>query len=469
MTSDAAADLVSHATHTRVVVVGGGLAGLVAALECARVGMAVTVLEADARVGGLVGSADLDGVVVDTVADGYRVTQGVLADLIADLGLSEHVVPARDADTWVAGPFGVAPMPAEAILGIPSNPFDERTRRIIGWAGAWRAYLDRLRPPLTIGAERSLGALVRSRLGARVVDRMVAPLTFGVHGVDPDEVDVDAAARGLNQALTRTGSLTGAVAQLGTDAAPARATLRGGMSTLITALVTRLIELGAEVRVGVEVTELAASDDGWTVTAATEDGPERIDATAVVVATPEAPARRLLAAHVPEADGSPLSPDDVDVVTLLVDGPALDAAPRGHAVYAVPGTAAALSVVHATATWPHASGDPHVIRVTLPASGRSDIEVIALARAAAAELLGADLSAVRGGHRVVAPRALPSSATSPARDALREATRSLAALAVVGAWVGGNGLARVAAGAMAESERLRSALLWGSSDEGASR
>jgi protoporphyrinogen/coproporphyrinogen III oxidase len=468
MTSDAAADLVSHAQQTRVVVVGGGLAGLVAALECARVGMAVTVLEADARVGGLVGSADIDGVIVDTVADGYRVAPGVLADLITDLGLSEHVVPARDADTWVAGSFGVAPLPADSILGIPSNPFDERTRRIIGWAGVWRAYLDRLRPPLTIGAERSLGALVRARLGARVVDRMVAPLTFGVHGVDPDEVDVDAAARGLNQALTRTGSLTGAVAQLATDAAPARATLREGMSTLITALVTRLLELGAEVRVGVEATGLTTSDDGWVVTAATQDGSERIEASAVVVATPETPARRLLAAHVPDADGSPLSPDDVDVVTLLVDAPGLDAAPRGHAVYAAPGTAAALSVVHATATWPHAPGDPHVIRVAVPGSERSDVEVIAAARAAAAELLGVDLSAVRGGHRVVAPRALPASAASPARDGLREATRTVPGLAVVGAWIGGNGLARVASGAMAESERLRSALLWGASDEGAS-
>jgi hypothetical protein len=39
----------------------------------------------------------------------------------------------------------------------------------------WRAYLDRLRPPLTIGRERSLGALVRSRMGARLRDRLVAP------------------------------------------------------------------------------------------------------------------------------------------------------------------------------------------------------------------------------------------------------------------------------------------------------
>lgn len=468
MTSDAAADLVSHARHTSVVVVGGGVAGLVAALECARVGMPVTVLEAAPRVGGLVGSAEIDGVVVDTVADGYRVAPGALADLVADLGLADDVVAAHTLDTWVAGPHGVAPLPADSILGIPANPFDERTRRIIGWSGVWRAYLDRLRPPLTIGTAHSLGALVGSRLGARVVDRMVAPLTFGVHGVAPEQVDVDRAARGLNQALTRTGSLTGAVAQLSTDAAPERATLSGGMAGFVTALVTRLLELDVDVRVGAEVTALTTQSDGWTVTVSTADGTEQLAASAVVIATPEGPARRLLAAHLSDVDDEVVSPDDIDVVTLLVDAPELDDAPRGHAVYAAPGTADALSVVHATATWPHESGAPHVVRVTASASDRGDVEAIALARATAAELLGVDLSGVRGGHRVVAPRALPASAVSPARDRWRAATRDVPALAVVGAWIGGNGLTRVAADAMTESERLRSALLWGASGEGAS-
>src|SRR5690606_30153615 len=103
---------------------------------------------------------------------------------------------------------------------------DPAVRRIIGWGGAWRAYLDRLRPPLTIGQQRNLGALVRGRMGERVVDRLVAPLTAGRHGLTPDEVDVEIAAPGLNSALTRTGSLAGAVAQVrGSGDAPGYETL----------------------------------------------------------------------------------------------------------------------------------------------------------------------------------------------------------------------------------------------------
>ena len=50
-------DLVAHAHDTRVVVIGGGIAGLVSAWECAKVGMTVTLVEASDRLGGVIPSA----------------------------------------------------------------------------------------------------------------------------------------------------------------------------------------------------------------------------------------------------------------------------------------------------------------------------------------------------------------------------------------------------------------------------
>ncbi|MCM3696985.1 protoporphyrinogen/coproporphyrinogen oxidase [Microbacterium oleivorans] len=459
MDPSAAPDLISQARHARVAVVGGGVAGLVAALECAKLGIRVTLFEAADRLGGIVASAELDGRRIDVAADGFRVAPGALSELIDELGLTDAVVTAREAETWVAGGHGVAPLPDASILGIPANPFDARVRRIIGWSGAWRAYIDRLRPPLTIGAQRNLAALVESRMGSRVLERMVAPLTFGIHGVPPEQVDVDRAARGLNAALTRTGSLSGAVAQQlpDGDAGPSRATLYGGMSVFIDALGQRLSELEVDIRTETEVTGVERTAAGWSLTTAAEDG---LDVDAVIVATPERPARRLLVPHLPGLEGGMLSPDDVDVVTLVLDAPALDARPRGHAVYAVPGTAPAIAVVHATATWPRTEGDPHVVRVTTAASDLRDGDAIAVSTGAAAQLLGVDLGTVRGTHRARWPRSLPSSALSPERDELRRAARRDDRLGVVGAWIDGTGITRVVADAKDEAERIRSALLW---------
>jgi NAD(P)H-nitrite reductase large subunit len=50
----------SHAAKTRVGVIGGGLSGLTAAIELEKLGYAVTVLEADDRVGGKILSIALD-------------------------------------------------------------------------------------------------------------------------------------------------------------------------------------------------------------------------------------------------------------------------------------------------------------------------------------------------------------------------------------------------------------------------
>src|SRR5690606_28366806 len=117
---------------------------------------------------------------------------------------------------------------------------------------------DRVRPPMTIGHADSLGVLVRSRMGARVLDRLVAPVTSGVYSAPPDDIDPDIAAPGLNTALTRTGSLSGAVAELAEKraTAPGGAVkgLRGGMGSLVRALAADIEARGGELLLGTTVT-----------------------------------------------------------------------------------------------------------------------------------------------------------------------------------------------------------------------
>ncbi|WP_314095857.1 NAD(P)-binding protein, partial [Microbacterium foliorum] len=209
-------DLAARAATRHIVVVGGGVGGLIAARECVKVGMHVTLLEASDAVGGAIRRAELDGVVVDAGAESYATRGGRVRALLAELDLSDRIVAPAAGGAWLAGIPGVgaAPLPVGGILGIPGNPFQEDVRRVIGWSGAWRAYLDRIRPPLTIGHNQSLGRLVSSRMGAKVRDRLVAPVTTGVYSASPDDVDVDIAAPGLNAALTSVGSLSGAVQAL---------------------------------------------------------------------------------------------------------------------------------------------------------------------------------------------------------------------------------------------------------------
>ncbi|MET0296276.1 MAG: FAD-dependent oxidoreductase [Microbacterium sp.] len=461
-------NLAEHAHETHVVVVGAGIAGLVAALECAKVGLRVTLLEARAELGGTIRGEQVGGELVDVGADGWSVAGGHVRRLLDELGLAGAVVPETPVAPWVGGiSSGAAPLPPEAVLGIPANTWDPAVRRIIGWGGVWRAYLDRLRPPLTIGQERNLGTLVRSRMGARVEARLVAPLTYGRHGILPTEVDVDVASPGLNAALTRTGSLGGAVAQVrgGVDRGPSNETLEGGMSQLVEALRQRLTDLGAEIRTDSPVDALEPAESGrWSIV--TPD--DRLLADAVVVATPEGSARRLLAPHADGVAAGDGAERVLDVATLVVESAALTAPPRSGVVYAVPETGPASGVTVTTARWAWLAarlGDSrHVVRVQFP-GGAPEGDSILIAREAASALLGVTISAgdVLGARVDRFAAALPPSALGQPAEAhrARAAVRAIPGLGVVGAWIAGSGLAHVIPDTLEEAERVRRHALFG--------
>ena len=516
-------DLVDHARHTRVVVIGGGIAGLVAAWECVKVGMSVTLVEASDRLGGTIGSTPLAGLELETGVTCWSTRGGAVRRLVAEVLPDATMVSPRDDREWIAGPAkgAAAPLPVEQVLGIPANPWDESVRRVIGWDGTWRAYLDRLRPPLTIGTQRSAGRLVRSRMGAKVRDRLVAPLTVDRFGLDPDDVDVEIAAPGLSNALTRTGWLGGAVADVRIGATgPAIEGLDGGMPQLVAALAERLADRGVAVHTGACATGVVRVGEEWAVALAdaprskgvsssgaeapfaqrpgTEvpvverarnerdetplppDDPVPADllADAVIVATDEDAARALLA----PALGVPAFADVAaagiarEVVTLVVDAPELDSAPRGAHVHAVPGALRATGLVHETARWEwlarEAGPGRHVLRVAFGGPGvapatatLSDAAAAALAVAEASALLGVHLDerALVGAHRDVFTLVPPASALGQRdRAATARATVGRAhGIAAVGAWLSGSGLARVVADARDETDRLRRQVLWG--------
>lgn len=528
-------ELYAHAHEKHAVVVGGGIAGLVAAWECAKVGMRVTVLEAGERTGGVLRSGEVGGVVLDLGAESFATRGGHVRALIDELGLGDDVVtPGTGAGgAWVAGVPGVgaAPLPAGGLLGIPANPFAPDVRRILGWGGAWRAYLDRVKPVLTIGHAASLGRLVRTRLGAKALDRLVAPVTTGVYSAHPDDIDPDVAAPGLNAALTRAGSLTGAVAELvgARKSAPGGAVLglRGGMARLADALVERLEVLGADIRTLSPVERLARTDAGWTVHLApgaagaagatgapgaphrqtmsshpgdtesrdfsgaldettsygAQDGPASpapaaaaLDAHVVIVAADEATARRLLAPHAEGLAAEPARPGPVvEIVTLVLDAPALDAKPRGTGVLTVPGSHRAKALTHANAKWQwvaDAAGDRHVVRVSFgtqdeePATAHlSDDDTAALALQEAAALLGVPLTAdqLRGARRERYLQSQPAATVGlrATTDQARTAIRAIPGAIAVGAWLAGTGLAQVIPDAIAEAERVRRSALFG--------
>ncbi|MRX43925.1 protoporphyrinogen oxidase [Agromyces kandeliae] len=486
---------------TDVIVIGGGVAGLVAALECARLGLGVIVLEQSDRPGGCVGRIEVDGLALDAGAESFATRNDSVSKLVERLGLADAVESPNPAGAWLV--WGdrtgrnAARLPRTGVLGIPANPLGEDVRAIIGWGGAWRAWRDRITPILKIGRAERLGPLVRQRMGDAVLDRLVTPISAGVYSTDPDDLDVDVVAPGLNEAMTRAGSLSGGVGQLieARRAGSAVLGLRGGMHTLVDALTAELARFGAEVRTGVRATALerrhaggapeTAAASGWR--AVGEPVPEVadpsgdvdaaasvvVDARFAIVATPAHVSRALLAGIAPPealAEDWPAAAS-VELVTLVLDAPELDAAPRGTGVLVAAGTpgVTAKALTHSSAKWTwlaDSAGGRHVVRLSYgragaasPLDGLGDEAVAELALRDASALLGVDLGArsLRAHGRSAWRDALSQAAVGQ-RDrvrALEGAVEHEEGLALAGSWVAGTGLASVVPHAIEAAERIR--------------
>lgn len=458
------------------VVVGGGVAGLVAARELTLAGLRPLVLEAWRSVGGVVGRHEVDGLALDAGAESFATRGGVVAALADELGLADRVVTPERHGAWVRLPSGAGPLPRTGLLGIPADPWAADVRRTIGLAGSLRASLDRVLPARVGTADgTTLGALVRARAGRRVLDRLVRPVVAGVHAAEPDDVAADAVAPGLVAAVRREGSLARAVtAQRAlAPAGSAVAGFRGGLHVLVEALVADVEARGGAVRTGASVHAVARTVDGFAVTVEAEGAAETLTTARLVVATPRAV--DLLAGVAPGLAGLATDPGaDIVLATLVLDAPELDAAPRGTGVLVargVPGVRAK-ALTHATAKWAwlaEAAGPGrHVVRLSYGRAGDdaaagdglpSDLDGLTdLAVRDAAAVLGVPLrrEQVRAAARVRWRQGLPVPSAEHRETVrrVRAAVADVPGLAVVGAWVSGNGLASVVPDARATASTL---------------
>ncbi|MBT2554370.1 protoporphyrinogen oxidase [Arthrobacter sp. ISL-5] len=461
------------------MVVGGGISGLIAARELAQAGLRTTLLEATDAWGGCVGRHEVAGLTLDSGAESFATRSSAVADLAAELGLAGNIVSPHPGGAWVQLPDGPRELPKTGVLGIPANPWDPEVRRSLGLSGSLRASLDKFLPSSvgTTADVSSVSALVRARMGRRVLERLVEPVVGGVHSADPGLLDVDMVAPGLRAGITRHGSLAAAVAAQrkgagvqpsGVQGAAAKAGsavagLTGGMHTLVAALVADLRRSGVELVPGTRADAAARTPRGWRIAA----GEETYDADVLVIALDGPSAVGLLENAVPALAGHRPGPGPkVKLVTLVVNVPELDARPRGTGILVAPQTAGirAKALTHATAKWDWLAAEAgparHVLRLSYgrrdssspagqaPAEG-SDAALLDIALQDASTLLTVPVKAgnLAGWDVVSWAGALPFAAVGHRQRVadVRRICSGTEGLLMVGGWLAGNGLAAVVA------------------------
>jgi oxygen-dependent protoporphyrinogen oxidase len=290
------------------VVVGGGIAGLVAARGIAATGRDVLLLEASPQVGGKLRSAEVAGLTVDVGAEAMLARRPEGLALAVEVGAEVVHPTAATSAVWSRGALRAMP---RSLMGVPLDLDQLAASGVLSPEGMDRARHERDSP---VGDDVSVGDLVAARLGDELVDRLVEPLLGGVYAGHAHRLSAAAAVPQL-LAMARRGSLLEQAAAIPPSTAPVFASLPGGMGRL-----PGLVAAGGgfEVRTSATVRALRRTSCGWALTVGPTTRPETIEADTVVLATPASPAARLLGEVLPDASAelAAIETASVAVVTL---------------------------------------------------------------------------------------------------------------------------------------------------------
>jgi protoporphyrinogen oxidase len=255
--------------RANVVVIGGGITGLVAGYELARLGFPVTVLEKDEAVGGITGSFEVNGSCVDKFYHHFFNSDEHLIRLAGEIGLGNQL---RYAPTKTS-------IYINRSFYRLSSPLDVLRFRPLG-------LVDRVRLGMLVLKVRGLGnwrpleletaeQWLINRCGRRVYSVVWEPLLRAKFGSFAREVS---AVWFWNKLMLRGGSRNIAGNEV-------LGYINGSFGAMAEALAGKIKAFGGEVKVGVQ-TESLVIDNGCVRGVQTQDG--TID-TEAVIATPALP------------------------------------------------------------------------------------------------------------------------------------------------------------------------------------
>lgn len=277
-----------------VVVVGAGISGLTAAFRLARAGVAVEVVEAASRAGGVVGTIQHGGAIYETGPNSALDTTPLIGELLDAAGIGNERV---DASPVASTRFIVR---GGRLIPLPMSPSTFLTTRAFSAGAKLRLLREPFIAPSPPDAEESLAAFVRRRLGDEILDYAIDPFVSGVYAGDPERISVAAAFPRLHALEQKYGSLIKGQIRGARERRRATETakntaasfsFRGGMQALTDALA----RAAGRVTTNVRVHGVARADDGvWTVSG-TRGGESVVRrARAVILAMPAYESAKLM-------------------------------------------------------------------------------------------------------------------------------------------------------------------------------
>lgn len=278
------------AAGARVAILGGGVAGIAAALRCAQAGASVTLLEVRPRLGGAAYSVQREGLTIDNGQHVFLRCCGAYRGLLADLG-TEHLTRVQDrleipvlrpgGGVTVLRRSGARPPAHLARALLTYSPLSLRQRLAAAVAATALGRLDPDDPELD---QHNFGEwLLRHRQAPRAIEALWDLIALPTLNVPARE-----ASLALSAFVFQHGLLISAEAgDIGFHEAP--------LSQIIgDAALAVLAAAGVEVRLGFRAGRVIGSGAGFLVSGGQSGQEQEVPCEAAIVALPHLRAAEVL-------------------------------------------------------------------------------------------------------------------------------------------------------------------------------
>ncbi|MCS7034151.1 MAG: protoporphyrinogen oxidase [Phycisphaerae bacterium] len=282
MPSDAASEV---SRRGRVLVVGGGIAGLAAAWHVSNAGLEVKLLEASERVGGKLYSEWIDGCLLESGADGFLLRKPSARRLVSELGMDGQVVHAAQlkVSTYVLHRGRPIPLPAGFSLLAPTRWWPFFLSPLLSFGGKLRVAAETILARRSDDADETVADFVRRRFGSELLERVAEPMLSGVFNAPAAQQSIRATFPQFPELERCHGSVIRGLRRRARHAlpeAPVFFSLRDGTEELARMLAERL---GSRIIRRARATVLDRTIDRFRVK--TSDGTAH-EADAVILTTP---------------------------------------------------------------------------------------------------------------------------------------------------------------------------------------
>lgn len=286
----------------RILIAGGGISGLSAALALQERGARVTLVEASDRLGGVLKTDQVDGILIDRGPDSFLSSKPEGVQLVQKLGLEDRLINTRadGGGTFILRKGKLVPLPEGITLLVPTQFSAVARTPLLTPRGKLRLLLDYVIPARKDDRDESVGSFVRRRVGRQVFENMAEPLLSGIYAGDANRLSVQSTFPRLREVeKTHGGIIRGALAQRKAARsrpagdAPRKHTpfvsLECGLGELIDGL--RQALTGCDIHTETELVSLEALPDGYR---ATLSNGTQVELDGVLLATPAGISANLL-------------------------------------------------------------------------------------------------------------------------------------------------------------------------------